>query len=183
VALGSTRYGGDRGFIASAVFRNSWLRQAMLAWDSVNTRWRAWILGYGPEIQRALLDRLGFGGLRRAERSAVLLGLAVVATVFILTGLSGYLAWRKRRRRDVDPAAACFAQFTRRLARCRVRHPIAGEGPRIYAERAAAALPHLAAQIRTIVDLYLCARYEPDGDGGSLAKLAAHVAAFRPAHA
>jgi transglutaminase-like putative cysteine protease len=183
VALGSTRYGGDRGFIASAVFRNSWLRQAMLAWDSVNTRWRAWILGYGPEIQRALLDRLGFGGLRRAERSAVLLGLAVVATVFILAGLSGYLAWRKRRRRDVDPAAACFAQFTRRLARCRVRHPIAGEGPRIYAERAAAALPHLAAQIRTIVDLYLCARYEPDGDGGSLAKLAAHVAAFRPAHA
>jgi transglutaminase-like putative cysteine protease len=183
VALGSTRYAGQRGFITSAVLRNTWLRQAMLAWDSVNTRWRTWVLGYGPEIQRALLDRLGFGGLRRAQRSAVLLGLAVVATVFILAGLNGYLAWRKRHRVNVDRAAASFMKFTRRLARLRVRHPGAGEGPRAYAEHAATALPHLADDILTIVDLYLRARYEPDDDGGALAQLEARVATFRPAHA
>lgn len=183
VALGSTRYGSDRGFIASAVLGNSWLRQGMLAWDTMNTRWRTWVLGYGPEVQRALLNRLGFGGLRRAQRSAVLLGLAVVATVFFLAGLSGYLAWRKRARHDVDLAAASFAKFTRRLARLRVRHPAPGEGPRIYGEHAAAALPHVAIEVRTIVDLYLRARYEPDADGLSLAELEKHVAAFRPAQA
>jgi hypothetical protein len=183
VALGSTRYGSDRGFLASAVLGNTWLRQAMLAWDTMNTRWRTWVLGYGPELQRELLDRFGFGGLRRMQRSAVLLGLAVVATVFFLAGLSGYFAWRKRRRLDVDPAAACFAKFTRRLERVRVRHPAAGEGPRIYAEHAATALPHVAIEIRRIVELYLRARYEPDADGASLAELEAQVSAFRPAQA
>jgi len=183
VALGSTRYGGSRGFIASAVLGNTWLRQGMLAWDTINTRWRTWVLGYGPEIQRALLDRFGFGGLRRMQRSAVLLGLAVVATVFFLAGLSGYFAWRKRRRLDVDPAAACFAKFTRQLERVRVRHRAAGEGPSIYAEHAATALPQFAVEIRTIVELYLRARYEPDADGATLAELEAEVAAFRPAQA
>ena len=183
VALGSTRYGSGRGFIASAVLGNTWLRQAMFAWDTINTRWRTWVLGYGPEIQRALLDRFGFDGLRRAQRSAVLLGLAVVATVFFLAGLSGYFAWRKRRRLDVDPAAACFAKFTRRLERVRVPHRASGEGPRSYAEHAATALPHLAVEIRAIVELYLRARYEPDADGASLAELEAQVAAFRPAQA
>ena len=183
VALGSTRYGSDRGFLARNVLGNTWLRQAMLAWDTVNTRWRAWVLGYGPEIQRALLDRLGFGGLRRAQRSAVLLGLAAVATVFFLAALSGYLAWRKRRRGDIDPAAACFATFERRLTRLRLRKPAPGEGPRAYAEHAAAALPHLAGEIRAIAELYLRARYEPDSGRGTLAELAAHVAAFRPVRA
>jgi hypothetical protein len=183
VALGSSRYGANRGGIADAVLRNTWLRQAMLAWDTVNTRWRAWVLGYGPELQRALLDRLGFGGLRRAQRSAVLLGLAVVTTVFFLAGLSGYLAWRKRHRTEVDAAAACFAKFTRRLARLRVRQPAAGEGPRVYADHAAAALPHLTLEIRTITELYLRARYEPDADRTSLGELEARVAAFRAARA
>jgi len=180
VALGSTRYGGNRGFMANTVLRNTWLRQAMMAWDTINTRWRAWVLGYGPEFQRALLDRIGFGGLRRFERSAVLLGLAVVATVLLLAGLSGYLAWRKRQRGHIDPAAACFASFTRRLARLRVPHPALGKGPRAYAELAAATLPHCALEIRTIVELYLRARYEPDGRGDSLAELEKRVAAFRP---
>jgi transglutaminase-like putative cysteine protease len=183
VALGSTRYGSGRGFLASAVLGNTWLRQGILAWDTLNTRWRNWVLGYGPEIQRALLDRLGFGGLRRSQRSAVLLGLAVVAGLLFLAGLSGYFAWRKRLRIRVDPAAACFTKFSQRLARLHVRHRAAGEGPHVYAEHAAAALPHVAGDIRTIVELYLRARYEPDADGASLAALTAHVAAFHPAHA
>lgn len=183
VALGSTRYGSGRGVIAGAVFRSGWLRQAMLAWDTVNTRWQTWVIGYGPEIQRALLDRLGFGGLRRGQRSAVLLGLAVAASVCCLGGLSAYLSWRKRRRVDLDPAAACFAKFTRRLAHLHVRDRAAGEGPRAYAEHAAIAVPHVAAEIRTVVEIYLRARYEPDADGAALADLEAHVAAFRPGRA
>jgi hypothetical protein len=64
-----------------------------------------------------------------------------------------------------------------------VQHPAAGEGPRAYAEHAATALPHVAVEVRTIVELYLRARYEPDADGLSLAELEKQVAAFRPAQA
>jgi hypothetical protein len=145
----------------------------------VNTRWQAWIIGYGPELQRTLLESLGFENLRRTQRWAVLLGLAAAATLALLIGLSLYLSWRQRQRAAADAAARCFAAFVLKLARLDVTPRAPAEGPRAYAERAAGALPHMESRIRAIVDLYLRARYEPDADGGALAQLAAAVAAFR----
>ncbi|HUQ53396.1 MAG TPA: DUF4129 domain-containing protein, partial [Gammaproteobacteria bacterium] len=92
---------------------------------------------------------------------------------------SAYLAWCQRRRAAVDAAALCFASFVRQLKRLQVPARAPSEGPRAYAERAAGSLPHAAARIRGVVDLYLRARYEPDSDGTALAALAAEVAAFR----
>jgi transglutaminase-like putative cysteine protease len=183
VALGSRGFGGTGRTIVAAALRARWLRDAALFWDAVNTRWQAWVIGYGPELQRLLLERLGFDNLRRAQRSAVLLGLAVAATVMLLAALGFYLSWRTRRRVTTDAPAACFAVFARRLARLRVHERAAGEGPRAYAERAARALPQTAAEIRGVVELYLRARYEPDPDGATLAALRTHVAAFRTVRA
>ena len=73
--------------------------------------------------------------------------------------------------------------FVRQLQRHEVQARAPSEGPRAYAERAAGALPHAAARIRGVVELYLRARYEPDADGAALAALAAEVAAFRVARA
>jgi hypothetical protein len=115
------------------------------------------------------------------ERSAVLLGLAVVATLTLLIGLSAYLSWRHRQRLGVDAAALCFAKFVRRLARFDVAARAPSEGPRAYADRAAAALPLSATRIHAVADLYLRARYEPDADGSALAALLAAVAGFRVA--
>ena len=61
------------------------------------TGWQAWIVGYGPELQRSLLESLGFTNLRRVQRSAVLLGLAVVATVTLLIGLSAPVSSSRER--------------------------------------------------------------------------------------
>jgi len=183
VALGSRGFSGNANTIVAAALRARWLRDAALLWDAVNTRWQAWVIGYGPELQRLLLERLGFDNLRRAQRSAVLLGLAVASTVTFLAGLGLYLSWRTRRRLATDAAAACFAKFARRLVRLHVPERAAGEGPRAYAERAACALPQAAAEIRAVVELYLRARYEPDPDGTALASLRTHVAAFRVARA
>ncbi|HVJ30330.1 MAG TPA: DUF4129 domain-containing protein, partial [Gammaproteobacteria bacterium] len=66
----------------------------------------------------------------------------------------------------------------RRLARFNVASRAPTEGPRAYAERAAAALPHAATRIHAVAELYLRARYEPDTDGNALAALLAAVAAF-----
>jgi hypothetical protein len=182
VALGldGLRSGGVTA--AAAALRARWSRPIALVWDAVNTRWQKWIVGYGPALQRSLLESLGFGNLRRAQRSAVLLGLAVVATMTLLLGLSAYLSWRQRQRADVDAAALCFAAFVRQLARLAVSARAPGEGPRAYAARAAAELPHAAARIHDVADLYLRARYEPDADGSALAALAAAVADFRATH-
>jgi transglutaminase-like putative cysteine protease len=181
LGLGGLRSGGVTA--AAAALRASWSRPLALVWDAINTWWVKWIVGYGPDLQRSLLESLGFEGLRRMERSALLLGLAVVATLTLLLGLSAYLSWRHRQKVGVDAAALCFAKFVRRLARFDVAARAPSEGPRAYADRAAAALPHSATHIRAITDLYLRARYEPDADGSALAALLAAVAAFRVARA
>jgi hypothetical protein len=183
VALGFDRFGSGGATAVAAALRSGWGRQVALFWDAIETGWQSWIIGYGPDLQRALLESLGFEGLRRMQRSAVLLGLAAVATVALLLGLSMYLAWRQRRRIAFDPAASCFAGFVRHLQRLQVPARAPCEGPRAYAERAAGTLPHAAARIRGVVDLYLRARYEPDADGAALAALAAEVAAFRAVRA
>jgi transglutaminase-like putative cysteine protease len=179
VALGFDRFGAGRTTAVAAALRSGWGRQLAFFWDAVETGWQSWVIGYGPDIQRALLESLGFEGLRRTQRSAVLLGLAVATTVLLLLGLSAYLARRHRQRTAFDPAALCFASFVRRLKRLEVPARAPNEGPRAYAERAAGTLPHAASRIRGVVDLYLRARYEPDLDGTALAALAAEVAAFR----
>jgi hypothetical protein len=148
-------------------------------WDALNTRWRAWVIGYGPELQRTLVEALGFDNLRRVQRSALLLGLAIAATVALLLGLSSYLSWQQRRRAPIDAAARCFAAFVRKLRRLQVPARAPSEGPHAYAERASHALPSLAERIRGVVELYVRARYEPDADGTALARLQDEVAAFR----
>jgi transglutaminase-like putative cysteine protease len=179
VALGSDGFGSGGVTAAAAALRARWSRPIALLWDAVNTRWQAWIVGYGPELQRSLLESLGFTNLRRAQRSAVLLGLAVVATITLLIALSAYLSWRHRQRAGVDAAALYFAAFERELRRLEVPVRAPTEGPRAYADRAASALPHAAAPINAVADLYLRARYEPDADGVALAALVAAVTAFR----
>jgi transglutaminase-like putative cysteine protease len=181
VALGYDGLGSGGMTAAAAALRARWSRPLALLWDAVNTRWQAWIVGYGPELQRSLLESLGFENLRRAQRSAVLLGLTVVATITLLIGLSAYLSWRHRQRGGVDAAALSFASFVRELRRLEVPTRAPAEGPRTYAERAASALPHAAAPIHAVADLYLRARYEPDEGGEALAALVAAVAAFRSA--
>jgi transglutaminase-like putative cysteine protease len=181
VALGldGLRSGGATS--AAAAFRGSWARPVALFWDAVNTRWQTWIIGYGPALQRTLLESLGFENLRRAQRSAVLLGLAIVATFALLIGVSLYLSWRQRRHRRVDTAALCFAAFVRQLSRLHVPARTPAEGPGDYANRAAKTLPHAAGDIRAVADLYLRARYEPDANGTALAALMKAVATFRGA--
>jgi hypothetical protein len=178
VALGFGRSSAGTEASAAAL-RSSLGRQAALFWDALNTRWQAWVIGYGPELQRTLLESLGFENLRRIQRSALLLGLAVAATVALLLGLSWYLSWQQRRRAPIDAAARCFAAFVGQLKRLDVPVRAPSEGPRAYGDRASLAHPSLAERIRGVVELYVRARYEVDADGTVLARLKSEVAAFR----
>jgi len=184
VALGSWRsaLAGDR-IPGTVLGRIEWIRRTLLVWDAATTYWNEWVVGYGPDLQRALLESLGLDGTRRADRWAKLLALCVGATLTASLGLSLFLAWRQRRRTSVDAAARSFAAFARQLARVAVAPPATGETPRAYAARAQTGLPLAASEIGAIVTAYLRARYEPDPDRTALAELRTRVAQFRPARA
>ncbi len=169
VALGSwrTALGGDR-VPGTAFGRIPWVRRTLLAWDAATTYWNDWIVGYGPDAQRALLDALGLDTARRSERWTKLLALSVSATLAGSLALSLFLFWRQRRRAPLDAAARSFATFSQRLAKLAVPLPATGEAPLAYAARAQGAVPHAAADIAAIVAAYLRARYEPDADRGAL---------------
>ena len=163
-----------------ASVRIPWLGDARLVLDAGYFYWNSWVMGYGPEVQSALLDQLGLGGTP-GGRSSTLLLLVVAVTITASIVLSLYLAWLYRRKFGVDAAARQFAAFGRRLARMRVLPCSPSEGPRAYAARAQRLLPYAAAEIEAIVTLYLRARYEPDADSSALAELRARVATFAPA--
>ncbi len=179
VAIGSGRWVGARRTAVERVLDLGWLRRGALVWDAVNTRWRAWIVGYGPDLQRALLRSLGIRDLALTARWTLLLSLAVGATIAVLLVLHLYLGWRERQRAFTDPAARLFAVFARELARRTVAPRAPSEAPVAYAARAAAALPRAAADIEAITTSYLRARYEPDPELTALIDLRARIAAFR----
>ena len=131
VALSSWRTSFDfgRGAGVQTAFPGAnWLREAALLWDATNYYWNAWVIGYGPDVQRALLDLLGFEA-SRTERASILLILVVAVTLAASLALSVYLAWCYRPRAGADPAARCFAAFCRRLRQRKV--------PAVRAERGA----------------------------------------------
>ncbi|HEX5047253.1 MAG TPA: DUF3488 and transglutaminase-like domain-containing protein [Gammaproteobacteria bacterium] len=177
-----TSFGDQAAAGAGVSVRVPWLSNARLLLDAGYFYWNSWVMGYGPEVQSALLDRLGLHDTLGGHASTLLL-LVVAVTIAASIALSLYLAWRYRRKPGIDAAARQFAAFARRLARQRVLPPSPSEGPIAYAARARRLLPRAAAEIDAIVALYLRARYEPDADRSILAQLRARVAAFSPARA
>jgi hypothetical protein len=183
LALGSWRSSLARGAAKDSGFeRIAWLRQALLVWDAANTYWNRWVVAYGPDLQRDLLQRLGLGPDDDAGgRPTLLVLLAAGAVVACSILLSVYLSFRHRATRPIDPAARCYARAVRRLVRLDVPAPAAAEPPTHYAKRAAERVPSAAEEIAAIAAAYLRARYEPDAERAALAELRARVARFRPA--
>jgi protein-glutamine gamma-glutamyltransferase len=178
ISLGSTRTTfQERATIGSRITRIAWLRQATLAWDAVNTFWNEWIIGYGPRLQRTLLQWLGF---ERPDRRDLVL-LTAAATGLLIAVLTLFSGWRMRRRTALDAAAQRYERFVRSLRRLDVEPMRPGETPSAYAKRASGARPADADSIGVITAAYLAARYDPDPAGTALSRLTELVRAFRPA--
>jgi transglutaminase-like putative cysteine protease len=177
ISLGFSQGALNRGLATSSAFeRMGVLRQIALAWDAVNTYWDNWVVGYGPALQRALMDALGLGRLVWAQ----MLSLAILAALVVLGALSVALAWSSRARKRVDPAARQFDRFARRATRGKLAARGSAEGPVAFGRRVADALPHQSRTIEQIVEAYLNARYEQDTAGHALQRLRMLVDSFRP---
>lgn len=128
------------------------IRQARWLIDAANLNWHRWVVGYDRERQDSLLRELGLAGLSPTQLG--LLAVAVVGALLTLTGL--WLLLQRPARRDAVVIA--YERLGRKLARAGVTRA-AHEGPRDYIDRAVAALPEQAAQLRAIGRLYEALRY------------------------
>ncbi|MFT5174981.1 MAG: transglutaminase-like putative cysteine protease, partial [Gammaproteobacteria bacterium] len=108
------------------------LRQAM---DAVQTRWNAWVLGYGPSRQRQVLRELGLGDSGYGS-------MVIALTVAVATVLAALAIWMFFRRGARDPLRAAYDVFCRKMARKGLARAV-HEGPWDYATRITAVRPEL----------------------------------------
>lgn len=141
--------------------------------DAVNNSWNEWVLGYGEETQRELLEGLGI------EDWPAMIGTLIAALV-ALTGLYALaLSLQARSRGERDGVVRAYERFRRKLARRGVE-PSPGEPPSQLAERASVSLPELRTDIQRIIGLYNRLRYGRDRPEPLVRQLHRRVRRFRP---
>ncbi|MHA7834067.1 MAG: DUF4129 domain-containing protein, partial [Algiphilus sp.] len=142
-------------------------------WDFLNMQWDRWILAYGPELQRALLSRIGLGDWQRML-------LALTAVIALMMALIAALAIRANLRElGSDPLAQEWQRITRRLARSGLA-PEPPEGPLAYADRVRGHLEGEALRaFNDAADAYIRGRYLAAADRDRLHVLQTRMAAAR----
>ncbi len=151
----------------------SWRRSAALLWDSINYGWNRFVLGYGPDVQRRLLQHIGLGGWGTYALGvmAVLAAALVLAAVWLLA---------QRPRAPGEPAQRAWQRALRRLGRAGITVRDS-DGPRTLSQRVRAERPDLAAAFTPIARLYTAWRYQEPSHREQLARdLERAVRRFRP---
>ena len=148
-----------------------WLRDLRFRWWAVNNAWNQWVLGFNPQRQRDLLEKLG---MQTPDWRKMTATLAVLCGL-VLLGLASWMLWRRPHR---DPVEREWHRLSQRLK----RHALARqpwEGPHDYGRRVADAFPAKAQEITGIVTLYAGLRYGNLSDD-SITDLRHRVRAFKP---
>lgn len=133
------------------------LRQFAFRWDMVAHTWNQWVLGYNPEQQRVVAQRLGLEASWRG------LGVGLAAAAALLTVAVVLLMLWPRSRLRLDPVERGFRRCCALLARrglARAPH----EGALHYGVRVGGQRPALANDVRAVTRLYTELRY---GCGGT----------------
>ncbi len=163
VELGISNALGDEEnlpFFVRAGYSNSIVNRLSLLWDSANYRWDTWVLGFGPEQQRALLSRLG---LDNPGWRHLIYGM-IIGLVSLLSLYALLFAWHYRNAR-IDPLVKLFHQFSAKMTRQGIP-PQPYEGAIDYGRRVSKTRPELALPVQRITQLYSHLRYgKPCGPG------------------
>lgn len=147
------------------------LKGLRLRWDALDNGWNTWVLGYGPQLQAQVMQRVGLDGWQQMVAAlAAALGVTVaVVAIMVLRG---------GRPAPADPWRASYDRFCQKLARGGLRRQ-GHEGPRDFAARVVAQRPDLADQVNAITGLYIRMRYAERGSADELRRLRQLVRAFR----
>jgi transglutaminase-like putative cysteine protease len=149
----------------------NWLRALRFNWEALANYWNQWVLGYSPDRQRGLFNRLGMPEANWQAMAQVLfwtVGAVIAAFSF----------WLLRRAAPGDAAQVAWMKFCAKLAR-RGTQRGQDEGPRAFGSRAVRAHPGVARRIDEITSLYIDLRYGPAPEHGGVSRLRALVREFR----
>jgi transglutaminase-like putative cysteine protease len=174
VAAGASRTRAEDG--ARTRLEVSWLgralRSARQLVDATNHGWNQWVLGYGADKQRGLLERLGLAWAGWHG----LVALLGAGGLLVLMGAAAHLAWRRRRAQD--PVVRGFDRILARLAR---RGVVKGpsEGAQAFAMRVQVTDPALGARFGELASRYTALRYGPPPSRSDVNAFRRQVRAFR----
>ena len=122
------------------------------SWDAINYRWTQWILGYGPERQKAFFARLGF-----EKFGWKTLAIGMIATVSLALLVCALWIFNTRPK-QADPAQKLYLQFCRKLEKTGIRKK-SSESPNVFARRASKARRKLRSDIFAVTGIYMDIRY------------------------
>jgi hypothetical protein len=152
--------------------RLDWVRSLRDNWEALSNQWNQWVLGYNPERQREMLNRLGFSDADWRQ-------LAQMMFWSVAAALGMMAMWLLLRLKRQDPVQKAWLAFCRKLARKGVERGPA-EGPLDYSARASAALPEQAQTVREISADYADLRYGQAAPPERLQAFRRKVEGFRP---
>ncbi|MFN8753059.1 MAG: DUF3488 and DUF4129 domain-containing transglutaminase family protein [Betaproteobacteria bacterium] len=154
---------------------NALLKRARFTLDAIANGWNQWVLGYTPERQRELFQRLGMPKASWQGLAAAL-AMATGGVVLVLV----LITLRRLRIAAPDPVTRAWNTLSAKLAPLGLaRRP--QEGPMDHGERVANALPAHAADVRRMAHLVVQLRYGREAAPEALEELRHRVRAFRPA--
>lgn len=129
----------------------SWFRSLRFRWEALSNSWNQWVLGYNPQRQREVLERIG---LREPDWRAMTGIMALLCGILLL----GLTVWAVRKRIRLDPTVRAWNRLSRKLERVGLARKV-WEGPADYPKRIALERPELSQPVEAIAELYIGLRY------------------------
>jgi hypothetical protein len=129
------------------------LKQLRFTLDAVTNSWNQWVLGYTPDRQIKLLNRVGVSAPHWQNLASML--MAVTGLVVLVLAA---LILRRLHSSAHDPVLRAYRIFCRKLERAGLTRETT-EGPYDFALRVARTQPMLAVPVQSITQLYVALRY------------------------
>jgi protein-glutamine gamma-glutamyltransferase len=148
------------------------LKQAVFAWDALNTEWNRWVVGFNQDRQQSMFDGFGFPKVDWQT-----LAIWLIVGVFLAGGVVGLFVLALSMKNRKPPVVAAFERFCAQMARqglVRQSH----EGPQDFLNRIQRERPSAYRQAKIVIDAYIATRYAP-ATNDALANFLRAVKAFR----
>ena len=129
------------------------LKQVRFTLDAVTNSWNQWVLGYTPDRQIKLLNRVGMSAPHWQDLASML--MAVTGLVVLVLAA---LILRRLHSTAQDPVLRAYRIFCHKLERAGLTRDTT-EGPYDFALRVARTQPGLAVPVQSITQLYVALRY------------------------
>lgn len=139
--------------------------------DMVNYQWAQWVLGYGPERQQRLLQKIGLNSINWKKLTLILIFL-----LGIIVALLAFYIFKKTPISN-DPAKKYYDAFCKKMAQSGLPRRTY-EGPVDYACRTSTIRRDLKNDINMITNLYISIRYCSNHD--KLINLKTAIKTFSP---